>query len=148
MTTRPATRRLLVRAAPPVGLGALALAAKYYVGMAGWTVAVSALAGAFISVLPALLPQESEHRRDVWRDWLRHRERMARLRITAAEVRSGSARLRTDHREPSDCLRELPEGLARHRIPARFCGVYTGKGPPGHTRHVEQGKQGKNSPEG
>ncbi|MGV9249411.1 hypothetical protein [Streptomyces sp. NPDC003710] len=59
------------------------------------------MAGVVVSALPALLPQESEHRRDAWRDWLRHRERMARLRITAAEVRPGSARMRTDHREQS-----------------------------------------------
>ncbi|MFV5999041.1 hypothetical protein ACNPQM_43870 [Streptomyces sp. NPDC056231] len=30
--------------------------------------------------MAALLPQESEHRRDVVRDYLRHRERMYRLR--------------------------------------------------------------------
>ncbi|MEV5012519.1 hypothetical protein AB0K74_26480 [Streptomyces sp. NPDC056159] len=30
--------------------------------------------------MAAVLPQESEHRRDVVRDYLRHRERMYRLR--------------------------------------------------------------------
>ncbi|MGW7256760.1 hypothetical protein [Streptomyces sp. NPDC054834] len=97
MTSRPARRRLLTRTVPPVGLGALALAAKYYVGIPGWAVVLSTLAGALIGVLPELLPQESEHRRDVWRDWLRHRERMARLRITAAEARPAPPRPRNDH---------------------------------------------------
>ncbi|WP_331739499.1 hypothetical protein OG613_43825 (plasmid) [Streptomyces sp. NBC_00015] len=97
MTTRPAARRILTRIAPPVGLGTLALAVKHYVGISGWAVALTTVAGVFISVLPTLLPQESEHRRDAWRDWLRHRERMARLRITAAGARPEAARLRNDH---------------------------------------------------
>ncbi|MGV9566062.1 hypothetical protein [Streptomyces sp. NPDC003480] len=33
-----------------------------------------------IASVAGLLPQESEHRRDVMRDYLRHRERMYRLR--------------------------------------------------------------------
>ncbi|MFJ2566573.1 hypothetical protein ACIO02_27190 [Streptomyces sp. NPDC087568] len=84
MTTRPATRRLVSRIAPPLGGGALALAATSYASVPGWPIVLAAVAGAMAGVLPALLPQESEHRRDVWRDWLRHRERMARLRISAA----------------------------------------------------------------
>ncbi|MFB7739825.1 hypothetical protein ACFC08_36930 [Streptomyces sp. NPDC056112] len=101
MTTRPAARRLVTRIAPPLGGGALALAATSYIGVPGWAVVLAAVAGAMASVLPALLPQESEHRRDVWRDWLRHRERMARLRISAANSRPGTAGLRNDHHEQS-----------------------------------------------
>ncbi|MFE2490729.1 hypothetical protein ACFXGR_47500 [Streptomyces mirabilis] len=33
-----------------------------------------------MATVPAVLPQESEHRRDVMREFLRHRERMYRLR--------------------------------------------------------------------
>ncbi|MGW2749117.1 hypothetical protein [Streptomyces sp. NPDC001450] len=101
MTTRPAARRLLARTAPPLGLGALTLAAKPYIGLPGWAVLLSAMVGIVISALPALLPQESAHRRDVWRDLLRHRERMASLRINAAEARRAAARPRTGHRERS-----------------------------------------------
>ncbi|MFF0170207.1 hypothetical protein [Streptomyces prasinus] len=99
MTTRPAARRLAPWIAPSLGGGALAaLAATSHAP--GWAVALAAVAGALASVLPALLPQESAHRRDVWRDWLRHRERMARLRIAAAP-RPGTAALRNDHHEQS-----------------------------------------------
>lgn len=94
MPALPAARRLFIWAAPPIGLGALALAAKTFTGTPGWAAALIALAGVVSRVLPALLPQESEHRRDVWRDWLRHRERMARMRMTNAEAHS--------HHEPSD----------------------------------------------
>jgi hypothetical protein len=83
---RPATRRLVNRIVPPLGGGALALAAMSSAGAPGWSVVLAAVTGAVIGVLPALLPQESAHRRDAWRDWLRHRERMARLRITAADA--------------------------------------------------------------
>lgn len=44
---------------------------------APWWVLLGALA---LGTLPSVLPQESEHRRDIFRDYLRHRERMARLR--------------------------------------------------------------------
>jgi hypothetical protein len=71
-----------------------------YIGFPGWIVALSIAAGA-VGVLPQLLPQESAHRRDVWRDWLRHRERMARLHLGTVEARHDAARLRTDHRERS-----------------------------------------------
>ncbi|MBB5929335.1 hypothetical protein FHS34_004819 [Streptomyces echinatus] len=77
-------------------LGGLALAATSYAG-APWIVAVCAAAGAFIG----LLPHESEHRRDVWRDWLRHRERVARLRITAAQARPRPTRARDHQHERS-----------------------------------------------
>ncbi|MFF8429096.1 MULTISPECIES: hypothetical protein [unclassified Streptomyces] len=49
-------------------------------------VLLSAMVGTVFSALPTLLPQELAHRRDVWRDMLRHRERMAHLRIKAAEA--------------------------------------------------------------
>ncbi|MFB7324778.1 hypothetical protein ACFC0E_18600, partial [Streptomyces sp. NPDC056190] len=52
---------------------------------------------AVASVVPALLPQESKHRRDVWRDWLRHRERMARLRHKAVNPEPVTAKERKDH---------------------------------------------------
>ncbi|KIE24624.1 hypothetical protein LK08_23730 [Streptomyces sp. MUSC 125] len=87
MTIRPATRRLFAWTVPPLGLGALALAAKSSGGLPVWVVVLGGAIGGGVSTvaraLPALLPQKSEHRRDVWRDWLHHRERMARLRITA-----------------------------------------------------------------
>ncbi|MCF3132433.1 hypothetical protein [Streptomyces olivochromogenes] len=95
MTTRPSARRLLARTAPPVGAGGLALVTASYVGAPAWVLAVSAAAGAFIGVLP----QESEHRRDVWRDWLRHRERMARLRITAAQAQPRASGVRGPREE-------------------------------------------------
>ncbi|MGW6927519.1 hypothetical protein ACWGA9_40725 [Streptomyces sp. NPDC054950] len=96
MTTSPAARRLLTWTAPPLSFGALALVARASVGVPAWVVvlstaiggAVSALLTAVTSVLPALLPQESEHRRDAWRDWLKHRERMARLHIAATDASS------------------------------------------------------------
>ncbi|MFD4977469.1 helix-turn-helix transcriptional regulator [Streptomyces sp. NPDC058424] len=59
----------------------------------GWgTVAVpvtalglAAVLFAVASVVSALLPQESGDRRNLWRDWMRHRERMARLRHTTKD---------------------------------------------------------------
>ncbi|MGJ3558663.1 hypothetical protein ACR6C2_05410 [Streptomyces sp. INA 01156] len=94
MTVRPATRRLFTWTAPPLGFGVLALAAKFSVGFPAWVVLLGAAIGGGVSTaasaLPALLPQESKHRRDVWRDWLNHRERMARMRITPAADRAAS----------------------------------------------------------
>ncbi|MFI8242621.1 hypothetical protein ACIF83_36160 [Streptomyces sp. NPDC085866] len=91
MTIRPATRRLCAWTVPPLGFGALALVIKSSGGLPMWVVLLGAALGGGVStvarVLPALLPQKSEHRRDVWRDWLHHRERMARLRITATASR-------------------------------------------------------------
>ncbi|MEU5599940.1 hypothetical protein [Streptomyces sp. NPDC020298] len=115
MTTNPAARRFLVWTAPPAGFGILAMAAKDCVGIPGWAVALSTAAGVVVSALPALLPQESEHRRDAWRDWLRHRERMARLRITTADLQPGTARLRNDHQEQSGRPRELSEACPSWR---------------------------------
>lgn len=97
MSVRPAARRLIIWAAPPVGLGAIALAGKTYAGTPGWVAALIAAAGVVSGVLPALLPQESEHRRDVWRDWLHHRERMARLRIATTDAHPHAAALGNDH---------------------------------------------------
>jgi hypothetical protein len=83
-TRRPAKRHLVPRIVPPLGGGGvLVLTAASYAGAPGLPLTLAAVTGAVISVLPALLPQESAHRRDAWRDWLRHRERMARLRIAA-----------------------------------------------------------------
>lgn len=96
MTTRQA-HRLLIWTAPPVGLGAAVLAARTYPGM-GWGVALTAVAGAVIGALAALLPQESEHRRDVWRDWLRQGADGA----SADRYRSAPRRPRPAHdHEPS-----------------------------------------------
>ncbi|MFB7112762.1 hypothetical protein [Streptomyces sp. NPDC056291] len=92
MTTRRPKRRLAPWIAMPVGGGALALAAKFS-SAPGWALALLAVA----SVVPALLPQESKHRRDVWRDWLRHRERMARLRHKAVNPEPVTAKERKDH---------------------------------------------------
>ncbi|MEU1299398.1 hypothetical protein [Streptomyces shenzhenensis] len=92
-------RRILTWTATPAGVGAALLVGKTYPG--GWGVAaLVAVAGAVISTIAALLPQESEHRRDVWRAWFHHREQMAYLRLAAAEARSGSTRRADDH-EPS-----------------------------------------------
>ncbi|MFJ3310855.1 hypothetical protein ACIPSA_49570 [Streptomyces sp. NPDC086549] len=101
MTTRPSARRLLARTARSVGAGSLTLALTYYIGAPAWAVAVCAAVGTFLGVLPQLLPQESEHRRDVWRDWLRHRERMARLQITAAQAPPPSTGVGNDQHETS-----------------------------------------------
>ncbi|WP_329167549.1 hypothetical protein OHB49_45395 (plasmid) [Streptomyces sp. NBC_01717] len=92
MTARQAARRLITRTAPPVGLAGLALAAKTYADVSGWVALLITVVGVVIGALPALLPQESEHRRDAWRDWLRHRERMARLRIGVHAARSPAGR--------------------------------------------------------
>ena len=101
MTTRSSARRLLARTVPPVGAGGLALGTASYVGASAWVVAVCAVAAAFIAVLPQLLPQESEHRRDVWRDLLRHRERMARLRLATAQARPHAAATSNEQHEPA-----------------------------------------------
>ncbi|MGW5063554.1 hypothetical protein ACWEQ2_40840 [Streptomyces sp. NPDC004096] len=77
MTRRHAPRFPL----PVTGVigGGAAVAVSAYVGAPWWVFLCSALCAVIASV-PALLPQESEHRRDVMRDYLRHRERMYRLR--------------------------------------------------------------------
>ncbi|MER5915872.1 hypothetical protein ABT124_37025 [Streptomyces sp. NPDC001982] len=78
----PITRRraagVPVRAAGVVGGGA-AFGVSAYLGAPWWAFLGSVLCAAMAS-LPAVLPQESEHRRDVIREFLRHRERMYRLR--------------------------------------------------------------------
>lgn len=38
------------------------------------------LIGVMVALVPAALPQESEHRRDFYRDYFRHREQMVRIR--------------------------------------------------------------------
>lgn len=59
--------------------GGSAVGVSAYVGAPWWVFLCSVLCVAIASV-PAFLPQESEHRRDVMRDYLRHRERMYQLR--------------------------------------------------------------------
>ncbi|MDU9001706.1 hypothetical protein [Streptomyces mirabilis] len=75
---RRRTARVPVRAAGAVGGGA-ALGFSAYLGAPWWAFLCSVLCAA-IAIVPAVLPQESEHRRDVIREFLRHRERMYRLR--------------------------------------------------------------------
>ena len=50
-----------------------------YLGAPWWVFLCTVLCTAIAGV-PAVLSQESEHRRDVLREFLRHRERMYRLR--------------------------------------------------------------------
>ncbi|GAA3800861.1 hypothetical protein GCM10022403_038910 [Streptomyces coacervatus] len=67
-----------VRAIGMLGGGA-AVSVSAYLGAPWWVFLCSVLCTGIASV-PAVLPQESEHRRDVLREFLRHRERMYRLR--------------------------------------------------------------------
>ncbi|MEU3342003.1 hypothetical protein [Streptomyces sp. NPDC006668] len=60
-------------------LGGSAVGVSAYLG-APWWVFLCSVLGTAIATLPAVLPQESAHRRDVLREVLRHRERMYRLR--------------------------------------------------------------------
>ncbi|MFF4145972.1 hypothetical protein ACFY0A_32495 [Streptomyces sp. NPDC001698] len=77
MTRRRAPRYAL----PATGVigGGAAVGISVYVSAPWWAFLCSALC-AVIAGVAALLPQESEHRRDMVRDYLRHRERMYRLR--------------------------------------------------------------------
>ncbi|MEV6949561.1 hypothetical protein AB0N07_48230 [Streptomyces sp. NPDC051172] len=59
--------------------GGVAVGGAAYLGASWWVFLCSVLCTAIAGV-PAVLPQESEHRRDVMREFLRHRERMYRLR--------------------------------------------------------------------
>ncbi|MET8810235.1 hypothetical protein [Streptomyces sp. NPDC004546] len=74
---QPKTRR---RAAHAGVVGGGAAAGVSACLGAPWWMALCSVVCVVIAVLPALLPQESEHRRDVIREFLRHRERMYRLR--------------------------------------------------------------------
>ncbi|MCX5055065.1 hypothetical protein [Streptomyces sp. NBC_00474] len=76
--TRRRAARVPVRATGMLGGGA-AVGVSAYLGAPWWVFLCSVLCMAIASV-PAVLPQESEHRRDVMREFLRHRERMYRLR--------------------------------------------------------------------
>lgn len=62
-----------------LGGGGAAVGVPAYLGAPGWVFLCSVLCMAIAGV-PAVLPQESEHRLDVVRELLRHRERMYRLR--------------------------------------------------------------------
>lgn len=119
MTIRPSVRRRLARTAPPVGAGGLALATASYAGASVWAAAACTAVSTLIAILPQLLPQESEHRRDVWRDWLRHRERMTRLRLTASQTRSHATRT------PVDTARRQ-QGEEHHRVRQDADGGYRG----------------------
>ncbi|MEV5879966.1 hypothetical protein AB0L75_38305 [Streptomyces sp. NPDC052101] len=103
MTTRTSVRRFLARTVLPVlpvGAGGLTLALMYCTGAPlGGVATVGATVSTVVGALPQLLPQESEHRRDVWRDLLLHRERMARLRINAAQARLRTTGGRPDRNE-------------------------------------------------
>lgn len=73
--TRRRTGGLPARATGVVGGGAV-LGASVLAGAPWWVLLVTLALG----TLPSVLPQESEHRRDVFRDLLRHRERMVRIK--------------------------------------------------------------------
>ncbi|MFJ2922845.1 hypothetical protein, partial [Streptomyces sp. NPDC087307] len=78
-TTRVAekTRRRAPRLPLPATgvIGGASAAGVAYAGAPWWVLLCSVLCAA-IACFPALLPQESEHRRDVLRELFRHRERM------------------------------------------------------------------------
>ncbi|MYV38812.1 hypothetical protein GT030_07990 [Streptomyces sp. SID1328] len=86
MPLRPITRRLVLALPPTVG-GAGGLLAVWQAGAPMWLsflLLVTGVVSTAVGVLPALFPQESAHRRDVWRAF-GHRERMRELRIGATE---------------------------------------------------------------
>ncbi|MFD4977239.1 hypothetical protein [Streptomyces sp. NPDC058424] len=72
--------RLPARVTGLVGGGA-ALGFSAFVHAPWWVY----LGVALVALVPAVLPQESEHRRDFYRDYFRHREQMVRIRQGAAE---------------------------------------------------------------
>ncbi|MFE1764042.1 hypothetical protein ACFW81_07475 [Streptomyces angustmyceticus] len=95
--------RLLARVTGLVGGGALGLSA---LGHAPWWAYLGAV---LVALAPAALPQESEHRRDFYRDYFRHRERMVRIRQQPPAAPSGPpARWQLEKSEPSG--ERMPDG--------------------------------------
>ncbi|WP_405675438.1 hypothetical protein OG848_47375 (plasmid) [Streptomyces canus] len=76
-----------------VGTGA-AVTALTMAGAPWWVVAIAVVVGIAVSGLLALaqtlVPEESEHRRDVLLAWMRHRERRACNRVPAQRRRTSS----------------------------------------------------------
>lgn len=78
-----------------VGAGA-AVTALTMAGAPWWAVAVAVSIGisvpGLLALAQSLVPQESEHRRDVLLAWLRHRERQARNQVPAQRRRPARSR--------------------------------------------------------
>ncbi|MFE6555066.1 hypothetical protein ACWEQ2_38325 [Streptomyces sp. NPDC004096] len=97
-------RRLPARVTGLVGGGA-ALGLSAIVHAPWWVY----LGGALVALLPATLPQESEHRRDFYRDYFRHREQMVRIRQEPLRGRVGLPTHRESDR-PDPSRERMPDG--------------------------------------
>jgi hypothetical protein len=65
-----------------------------------------------VALVPTALPQESEHRRDFYRDDFRHREQMVRIRQEFLRRPTGpTARRESDRLKPSG--EGMPDGQGR-----------------------------------
>ncbi|MGW7256748.1 hypothetical protein [Streptomyces sp. NPDC054834] len=95
---------LPTRVAGLVGGGA-ALGLSAFVHAPWWVY----LGGVLLALVPAALPQESEHRRDFYRDYFRHREQMVRIRQEPLRRPVGlTAHRELDRPEPSG--EGMPDG--------------------------------------
>ncbi|MFF3656612.1 hypothetical protein [Streptomyces olivochromogenes] len=78
-----------------IGAGA-AVTALTMVGAPGWAVAVAVVVGiavlGLLALAQTLVPEESEHKRDVLLAWMRHRERQAHNRVPAQRRRKARSR--------------------------------------------------------
>lgn len=78
-----------------IGAGA-AVTALTMVGAPWWAVAIAVVVGiavpGLLALAQTLVPEESEHKRDVLLAWMRHRERQARNRVPAQRRRKARSR--------------------------------------------------------
>lgn len=77
--------RAAARAAAPLGSG-IAIGGSAFGGSPWYVTVFITVCGVIVSVVP----QESQHRRDVWRDWLSYRERHYLIRKGHKELLSAS----------------------------------------------------------
>jgi MFS family permease len=73
-----------------------AVTALTMVGAPWWAVAIAVVVGiavpGLLALAQTLVPEESEHKRDVLLAWMRHRERQARNRVPAQRRRKARSR--------------------------------------------------------
>jgi hypothetical protein len=123
--------------------GGAALGVSAFVHAPWWVY----LSGVLLALVPATLPQESEHRRDFYRDYFRHREQMVRIRQRSHRLVGRSTRGDSHKPEPSRegipltarKLRSTPTGAAagippaqedRHADTSQACAAFPHPQPP------------------
>ncbi|WP_248283048.1 hypothetical protein [Streptomyces sp. RLA2-12] len=78
-----------------IGAGA-SVTALTMAGAPWWAVAIAVVVGiavpGLLALAQTLIPDESEHKRDVLLAWMRHRERRARSRVPAQRRRTARSR--------------------------------------------------------